>query len=501
MSFAGDLVTSSGIGLSLLAGPTGDRTLRDVIAVESLADLRRARRGSLVVVIRSAAMSAPGYELDVAIRQASDHHLAALILIGRTDLPMTSRSLASRAGLPVFGAAADLDVADLVLRIDRIIRGGAADTLARAEAALDVIGAIGPDATVEELIERASRALSVPLEYAADTLARPDVLGTVAVRGSIVGAVRPTKPAQLDDAGLLVLPALVAAVERLLDADFGRRFAPARSRADLLAQLLVAEGSQLPMLVAQARDLGLQVEQVHIAVAVHARLQHGSAVGSGDVARQRRTLDAMELAALQGLPRAHGEWNVARPVGSLMLVHTVAAESSQLGAQVRRDVQRLLDRFRSDHGQTLAVGMGAAHSGLEGLRQSAHEADAAAEAAFHASRFGVVGVFDATGVRRIVAELGASALTRRMFADALAPLDALGADRSRRLVQTLAAYLDAQCSPSQAARALNLHPNAVAYRIRQITTALGQDLFDADSRLVLHLACRSRLLDQSATAG
>jgi len=501
VSFAGDLVKSNGIGLSLLAGPAGDRTLRDVIAVESLSDLRRARPGSLVVVIRSAATGAPGYELDVAIRQASDHRLAALILIGRTDLPLTSRSLAGRAGLPVFGARADVDVADLVLRIDRIIRGGAADTLARAESALDGIAAASGEVTVEGLVDRVSAAVSVPLQYTTDTLAHPAGPGTVTVRGSAVGQIRAVSPSRLDDACLLVFPALVAAVERVLDAEFGRRYAPARSRADLLAQLLVAERSQLPMLVAQARDLGLQIERRHVAVAVHAGLRHGPASEPGEVARQRWILDAMELAALQDLPRSRGEWNIARAVGSLMLVHTVAGDSSRLGAEVRRDVQRLLDRFHDEDVPTLAVGMGAPHDGLVGLRQSSHEADAAAEAAFHSGRFGVVSVFDATGVRRIVAELAASALSRRMFAEALAPLDALGPERSRRLVQTLAAYLDAACSPSQAAQVLSLHPNAVAYRLRQITSAIAHDLSDPDSRLVLHLACRARLLDWSATAG
>jgi len=64
------------------------------------------------------------------------------------------------------------------------------------------------------------------------------------------------------------------------------------------------------------------------------------------------------------------------------------------------------------------------------------------------------------------------------------------------MVRTLGAYLDERGSLVRAGRTLHLHPNAVAYRMRQITARVGCDLADADERLALQLACRARLLSR-----
>jgi DNA-binding PucR family transcriptional regulator len=45
-----------------------------------------------------------------------------------------------------------------------------------------------------------------------------------------------------------------------------------------------------------------------------------------------------------------------------------------------------------------------------------------------------------------------------------------------------------------AAKALHLHRNAVAYRIKRIFDLLDLDPRDPDQRLALHLACRAREL-------
>jgi DNA-binding PucR family transcriptional regulator len=91
--------------------------------------------------------------------------------------------------------------------------------------------------------------------------------------------------------------------------------------------------------------------------------------------------------------------------------------------------------------------------------------------------------------------LYASPFSSRLIAELLAPLDARGATHSQQAIRTLAAVLDAQGSPSAAARVLNLHPNAVTYRMKRIAADLQADLSDADTRFALHLACRVRLID------
>lgn len=84
----------------------------------------------MVVRMHAASVAAAPYELDVAIRQAADHGLAALVLVGREQLPVTSLRLADRATLPLMTVEGDRHVADLLRPVDRFVRGGAADALA-----------------------------------------------------------------------------------------------------------------------------------------------------------------------------------------------------------------------------------------------------------------------------------------------------------------------------------------------------------------------------------
>jgi DNA-binding PucR family transcriptional regulator len=103
--------------------------------------------------------------------------------------------------------------------------------------------------------------------------------------------------------------------------------------------------------------------------------------------------------------------------------------------------------------------------------------------------------FDSVGLRRTLVEWYASGTAQEAVTTVLAPLTALGPPRAERLIQTLHVYLDQQGSLTRTAEALNLHRNAVAYRINQIFSLLEEvDQASADDRLLLQLACRAREL-------
>lgn len=80
----------------------------------------------------------------------------------------------------------------------------------------------------------------------------------------------------------------------------------------------------------------------------------------------------------------------------------------------------------------------------------------------------------------------------------LAPLVDLGGPRAERLIQTLHVYLDHQGSLTRTAQALNLHRNAVAYRVNQVFSILDVDQDSPDDLLLLQLACRARELGVSS---
>jgi DNA-binding PucR family transcriptional regulator len=72
----------------------------------------------------------------------------------------------------------------------------------------------------------------------------------------------------------------------------------------------------------------------------------------------------------------------------------------------------------------------------------------------------------------------------------LAPLDALKAGPRERLIPTLRAWLDCQGRIDETARALDVHPQTVRYRLGQLRDVFGPALDDADARFELALALR-----------
>jgi PucR C-terminal helix-turn-helix domain len=81
-------------------------------------------------------------------------------------------------------------------------------------------------------------------------------------------------------------------------------------------------------------------------------------------------------------------------------------------------------------------------------------------------------------------------LARELAASRLAPLDALRPGARARLVETLRAWLDRQGRIDETARALDVHPQTVRYRLGQLREAFGPALDDCDARFELSLALR-----------
>jgi hypothetical protein len=81
-------------------------------------------------------------------------------------------------------------------------------------------------------------------------------------------------------------------------------------------------------------------------------------------------------------------------------------------------------------------------------------------------------------------------LASELAAARLAPLDALKPGARERLIQTLRTWLDRQGRIDETARALDVHPQTVRYRLGQLRDAFGPTLDDAEARFELALALR-----------
>ncbi|HWK24920.1 MAG TPA: helix-turn-helix domain-containing protein [Solirubrobacter sp.] len=73
----------------------------------------------------------------------------------------------------------------------------------------------------------------------------------------------------------------------------------------------------------------------------------------------------------------------------------------------------------------------------------------------------------------------------------LAPLDGLARGPRERLVQTLRAWLDRPGQVQAVAEALDVHPQTVRYRLKQLRELFGERLDDPEARFELSLALRA----------
>lgn len=468
----------------------GDPAGVSLSGVEMLAleDVGQALPGHLVIVLHGAEQPR-AYQIDIVIRRAIAAEVAALLFVGELALAETSRSLADRGALPVLTASAP--PSDLAVSIDRLLRGGAAEALGRAELAIAAARAAcdaDPLDARSAVLDAATAALGIELRMIEDpavTWSDPDAvcIGEVAV-GRLVAE-------QPETAAVIALPVIAALLSRALQRESQVRFGPARSRADLVVELLLAESSRIDALAVDAARAGLPVASAHAAAWITPRHR--------DDAERRlpaALVAAIELNAFQLTDGRDEVWHLAVFHDDLVVVASEESGAPDHQRRVRDVAERLIayGGAVAGEGWTFTVGLGTPQSGASGLRQSATEARITAGSAVAAGRLGAVEVTDVTGLRRVLLDFYASPLSRALLDDVLAPLDALGAERSAISVRTLLAYLSNRNSLARAGEVLLLHPNAVNYRVRRIEQALALDLEDPDTRFALELACRLRVM-------
>jgi sugar diacid utilization regulator len=529
------LASSPLAGLKRVSASGGDRQVALVRLAESFPDLDRSPRASLVILSRLASAEISDYRLDMALRWAAIHRVAAVAAVADESWQptVTARDIAARAGIALISIPAGTDLAGLVQAIMREIGGGAERALGRANQGLEaMLAAESAGGGLEELRAAVSRALGTPVEFrpwpeaalsgtAGDIAARlaanggpapfagglpgarRDADGQVAGEVSaqvVVGEtpagclVAPDAHGDFGTAVRLVLHAAALAAGRFLDLARQAREVPVRSRSELLAELLMSDTAINEDLLERARQLAIPVTGWHVAV----RIEADDLEESGrDEVQRFELLETAGQAALQAAAATGGTWYLSRIARAIVLVRvTTSNPGPQAGARAARSAERALEAIRSRLPSVrFRAGVGAPHEGPTGLRASAAEARGALLAARAGLKPAGVAAHDAVGVRRMLMEWYASDTARASVRDQLAPLEKLGPARAETAIRTLAAYLDEQGSIIRTAQKLHLHRNAVANRLRGITELLEMDLDDPDQRLALQLACRARLLD------
>ena len=541
------LASSPLAGLQRVSGGGGGRRVAHVRLAERFADLDDATADSLVVLSRAASAEVTDYRLDMGLRWAAVNRVAAVAAFsaGQWRPTVTAMDIAGRAGIALISIPAGTELAGLVQAIAREIGGGAGLALGRAQEGLNaVLAAEEAGAGLDELRAAVSRALGTAVEFrphapgdrapddrapgaraqgdrapgsgapghrgagnggpvqALDGGLAAEVAVPVVVSDATIGDLAaPDAHGDLAIAARLVLHSAAASAGRHLDLARRAREVPARSRSELLAELLMSESAVNDDLLDRARQLNIALGGWHVAIRIEADdLDDASGSGPGesgpDEVRRFELLESAGQIALQAAAAAGGTWHLSRVARAIVLIKMTSSDPGpQAGAQAARSAARALQLLGERlPALSFRAGVGSAHEGTAGLRASAAEARAALFAARAARKPSGVAAHDAVGVQRMLMEWYASDTARASVRDQLAPLEKLGPSRADTAIRTLAAYLDEQGSIGKTAQRLHLHRNAVTNRIRSITELLDVDFEDPDQRLALQLACRARLL-------
>ncbi|WGW11509.1 helix-turn-helix domain-containing protein [Saxibacter everestensis] len=246
----------------------------------------------------------------------------------------------------------------------------------------------------------------------------------------------------------------------------------ARHRTALLDELRDAELDVQPGLLQRAVEAGWRLHDWHVGV----RLIAQDAV---DVVSQR--VEVQSAFAAEGL-----DVEVVEQVDGWVLWTSSIDEPDPV------QLADISSRFRRGQGhlrKSIATftGVGRAHAGAVGLMRSLAEAGDAARLAGTRPQSGYFLHVDRLGLAQLLLAWTRTDTFQPAAAQLLEPLRDAGGD----LQVTLGTYLDTESSLAETAAILGIHRNTVADRIARSERLLNVDLGDPETRLALHLACRS----------
>jgi PucR family transcriptional regulator, purine catabolism regulatory protein len=447
------------------------------------------------------------WRIDVLLRRAAAIGAGALVIDGTHALARPTAMLASRLRLPVLGtdapfavatAARDLlaeeptrlaaamvgaaraisrsgrDLEDLTHELSRRL-GREVHLLDQAAHALEDMTALDEDETplVAQALGRQRATVRVPLPsgrtFVGALVPMGDALQTW------IGVVLP--------GGLLAEEHAVAAALEVSAPAVGHRLAlrrladerDARHRAALLGEILEAEGTLTRSHRRRALEAGWWLDGWHVGI----RLRPRQSIDT--VARRDEVIAALqaEEVSVNVVEQTEG-WTA----WTTLHHEPTAAEIQRLATRVRTAQRRLARTLEC------IVGVGRVHPGPVGLTRSIAEAQDAAELATDRSSSGNFVHVDRLGLAQL---LLAWTNTDTFLPAARALLEPLHGQPGH-LLETLRTYLDAESSIVDTAAVLGVHRNTVGARVNRIQQLLAVDLTDPETRLALHLACRTQRL-------
>ncbi|WP_093607666.1 helix-turn-helix domain-containing protein [Streptomyces indicus] len=365
---------------------------------------------------------------------------------------------------------------------DLVLRGGGADEVAAALAAILDGGIVLHDADGAELAATAGQSGALPVPDV--TVSAPDITASrtsgravrrdgvwvcaVLAGPELLGSLALTGRPDLSDADRLLFEraAVVTALLLLLRRSVAE--AEERVRGELLSDLLSSAGDPAA-LTARARRLGVSLARPHAVFVLHA-----------ESAPRHRLLAAGARLAEGGLAGIHHEHVV------------LVLPSDQPGPRA----QVLADQLGQTLGTAVTVGAAGPAPGPAGLAAAHTEAArclSALRALGHSGQGAALADLGFVGVL-----LGDQADLKGYVERTLGPLLAYDAQRGTALVATLDAYFTEGASLTRTKDALHVHVNTVVQRLERIGRLVGEDWNSPARALEFQLALRLHRLSRTS---
>jgi PucR family transcriptional regulator, purine catabolism regulatory protein len=440
-----------------------------------------ARADQTALVERLRRLNEQAEQHNDALRRLQQIHdqLGDLVLQGRS-IEEIARRLSSLIGNPVVVLGSYFN------RVAGSTRNGSTDVADRL-ASLRASPVLGP-----ELARLATERRPVHLApdprlgltdslLLAPILAGPDLLGYVLV----VEAERSFSPLDfqaLEQAATVF--ALELTRERYID-EVERRL-----RGDFLHDLIAATFDRQTV-VARAGRLGhdLALPQLVLVTAIDGRNGVTDSSHRHDVAERTVRLERALRTSLRQRGLMAQSSIVADGVVALIALSQPDTDAVPLRRLVQAIQADLISYLAPD---SASIGVGRIRRDPGEVRQGYQEA---VQALRGSQRLGITGhlaEYDRLGVERLLTQLLDGQSLARFVDDVLGPLVAYDATHGSDLLLTLETYLRLGCRQRATADELGLHVNSLHYRLQRIQEIGEVDLEDAEVRLNLHLALRSR---------
>jgi len=509
------LIAGSSLAVSgeVIAGSDGlDRVVTDVITggLRGASGAIAIPQGALAVLAGDA-LRTDTYQVDMAVRSASESGAAGLVLCTeRANVVLAATRLANKLKVPVVVTESEdpITLADqlrLIVREPRMLRSDVLLSLVSA------LARVSPNSQVEDILLRVAEELGADLALvnADGTLVAgsPETqlvdrsslieVATSAKHGGRTLRVQPLSLARREPPSFWLLAGMEAptsAQESVvadgltiaswflgtrLVADRLERERDARFRMGVLNAILALQEGFDAALLQNLATLGWNIDGWCTAI-------HIQASGESDSLRILTLTDQVA--------RALAEAGITGPIierpDGWTLWRTERNEPQATSYRsVVTSVSEAIDNFLVLAPRlSIHAGIGRPYLGLEGLRTSLSEAREAATIAQAAGDRAGIQHIDEMGVRRILLGWYASDSFAEFARTLLGPL--LDQDADGTLLHTLEVYLDEESSATLAAARLHVHRNTILNRLDRLRALLTVDLDDPEERLAVQLACR-----------